>query len=660
MTTARARVCALTAAALGLAVLGVAAPQAPPASAAPAGTPHLPDLQTIIPTDSFSIVDGKDGREFRYTHLIFNSGQGPLQIRPFYRASAGSYLGRQEVVTHDDGAWSVVRRRRVADAFAYHAEHGHFHFPLASFGLFKVAPDGGFGAPVTMSPKVGFCIADSYIYDLDLEHSGAGHDLWGNCADPASLRGISVGGADEYDYRDPGQSVPMTGVPNGTYWFRAISDPHNDFVESDESNNEMDVKVTIRGTSVVAGVTREPDTTPCSATLRSPREGSTRRGVVPLTAGTSVASPARVRYLVDGRSVGSTTGRAPYAVRWRSDRVVDGAHWLAAQVTTRGGRICTSPVVAVTVDNAHGPDHTGPRVRFTDPAAGSTVGGRVAVAVSAADTSGVAEVRFAVDGQRLGRARRHPPYTVVWNSRLVRPGLHTLAARATDRRGNDTVRRLRVRVRYVPPPRRIRVDGSVVARGTGTLDATGLSTSGRDRLLLAFVSYDGPEQAGGQSATVSGAGLTWHLQKRSNSQAGVSEIWSARASRRLTDRTVRAVPQVDQMDGMLSVVAFRDAARVGVAAAAGGSTGAPDFYVPAVKEGSWVFAAGNDWDGATTRVPVTGQRLWRQWLDEDAGDTYWVQSLNRPTTVHRLVTITDTAPTDHRWNYVGAEVVARH
>ena len=46
------------------------------ASAAPAGTTHLPDLQTIIPTDSFSIVQGPAGPEFRYTHLVHNNGPG--------------------------------------------------------------------------------------------------------------------------------------------------------------------------------------------------------------------------------------------------------------------------------------------------------------------------------------------------------------------------------------------------------------------------------------------------------------------------------------------------------------------------------------------------------------------------------------------------------
>lgn len=631
----------------------------PTALSAPAGQTHLPDLQTIIPTDSFSIVDGPDGREFRYTHLVYNGGAGPLQIQPFYSSAAGSYLGHQQLTTHDDADhWSVVSTRPIADAFRFHAEHGHFHFPLASFGLYTVAPGGGVGDPVTMSPKVGFCISDSYIEDTTIEHAGVGHDLWGSCADPTTMRGLSVGGADEYDYRDPGQSVPLAGVPDGTYWFRAVSDPEGDFVESDETNNETDVQVTLAGSTVTVGATRRPDTAPCSSALTAPAAGSTVAGQVRLTSTTSVATPVRVLYLLDGDTVGSTTGAAPYAVDWRSDTVVDGRHWLAARVRTADGRTCTSPVRAITVANAGATDTTGPLVHFTDPEAGSTVGGRVAVAASAADASGVAQVQFLLDHRPLKSARTTPPYAIVWNSRHSSTGRHVLSARATDRTGHTTTRSIRVRVVHEPPPQTIRTDASVVARGTGTLTSPALSTGHAREVVLALVSYDGPEGAGRQAATVTGAGLTWHLVKRSSSQSGSSEVWAARTRHRLTGGTVRAVPQADGFDGMLSVLSFHHAAKVGVASAAGAPSGAPDFYVPAVQEGSMVVAAGNDWDGAVARTPVAHQVLRRQWVDSATGDTFWVQSLARPTTAHRLVTIRDVAPTDHQWNYVGVEVVA--
>ena len=98
---------------------------------------------------------------------------------------------------------------RVPDAFVFHAAHGHFHFPLAAFGLYAVAPDGGIGAPVAVSPKNGFCIDDSYIYDNTVVHAGAFIGTKGSCADPTTLRGLTVGAADEYDFRDPGPGDPV-------------------------------------------------------------------------------------------------------------------------------------------------------------------------------------------------------------------------------------------------------------------------------------------------------------------------------------------------------------------------------------------------------------------------------------------------------------------
>src|SRR4051812_19752806 len=64
---------------------------APGALAAPAGTTHYPDLQTVIPTTAFSVVQGTDGREFRYTHLVYNAGPGPLEIQPQYSDASGNY-----------------------------------------------------------------------------------------------------------------------------------------------------------------------------------------------------------------------------------------------------------------------------------------------------------------------------------------------------------------------------------------------------------------------------------------------------------------------------------------------------------------------------------------------------------------------------------------
>jgi hypothetical protein len=183
------------------------------------------------------------------------------------------------------------------------------------------------------------------------------------------------------------------------------------------------------------------------------------------------------------------------------------------------------------------------------------------------------------------------------------------------------------------------------------------STTSPTELLVAFVAYDGPSTAA-QTATVSGAGLPWQLAKRSNAQHGTAEIWVANATDFLTSVTVTSQPATTGYHGSLTVIAFTNAAGVGVVGQASAPSGAPDIFLPGVLAGNWVFAAGNDWDRAVGRTPVSGQVLVHQRVDTQIGDTYWVQSTAAPSTADGLVDIHDNAPTNDRWNYVAVEIVA--
>jgi hypothetical protein len=843
------------------------------ALAAPAGTTHYPDLQTVIPTTSFSVVQGTDGREFRYTHLVYNAGPGPLEIQPQYNGAAGSYQGQQKLYTHNAAnQWSLVSSLRVPDAFVFHAAHGHFHFPLAAFGLYAVAPDGGVGAPIAVSPKNGFCIDDSYIYDNTVVHAGAFVGTKGSCADPTSLRGLTVGAVDEYDFRDPGQAIPFAGVPDGTYWFRAISDPNNDLAEANEANNETDVKVTVAGSTVTAGQVLHPDTTPPPISWAAPADGARVSGNVPLSASTTAAGGGGVQFLVDGNVVGSAASN-PYALSWNSTTVVDGEHWVAARTTDAQGRTNTTTPVALNVSNATPPpvpgllsidatksvdgrgtvttpalgatqagdvlvafvssdgpgsqtatvsgggltwslvrransipgtaeiwkataagsaatttvtstqsrtgydqsltvvafagaagvgassgasagtgapratltttaagawvfgtgndydgatartlgggqtmrhqwldtgsgdtfwaqsqtsptaaagtvvpiddaapsnhqwnlasvevlpgsqsppplDGAAPQVTVTDPKAATTISGIVALGATASDNVGVTSVQFKVDGQAVGAAVTTPPFQAAWDTRTASAGSHTVTAEASDAAGNTGVSPgVTVTVdNSAPPPATLAIDRLVVRHAKGTLASPALTTPTAGDALLAFVAFDGPNAAAAQSATVTGAGLTWTLVKRSNSQAGTSEIWSAKAVGTLTNQTVTATPLRSGFDGSLTVIAYRNASGTGVAGASGAASGAPDIYLPGVATASWVFAVGNDWDRAVARTPVAGQQLQDQWIDTASGDTFWVQSTAAPNSAPGLVTIHDNAPTNDRWNYAAVEV----
>jgi len=530
------------------------------ADAAPAGQLHLPDLQSLIPLDEMSITQDATGRVFQYTHVITNLGDGPLEIQPSYDPATDTALGVQRIYTHDNaGSWSIAQQRPIVGRFIYHAVHGHYHYPLAEFGLYSVKADGSIGTPVVMSPKVGFCIADSAKFDGSLPHVDAFHYSGGACTDPRSTLGISVGYGDVYDHRDAGQSIPAGGLADGTYWFRSVADPDNYLLEKDETNNITDVKVQVTGNTV----------------------------------------------------------------------------------TVIGGPV-------------H-PSSAPPTVSLTAPAAG-TVAGTTTLSATAGDSSGIASVQFLLDGAPLGPPDTTAPYTLPWDTTTVPDCGHTLAAKATNGRGaRGTTAATQVVVTNGGGGQVLAADVTRFADGKGAVTTPAFTTATPGELLVAFVASDGGNP--GQTATVSGAGLTWTLAKRANAQLGTAEVWTARAPGALTNVQVTSTPSQANFDESLTVETFAGAAGIGATAAGSAATGAPGVALTTTADGSWVHGVGNDWDGAVARTPRSGQELVHQWVDTDVGDTFWSQrtsAVSRGTAV--AVTLGATAPTNHRWNMAAVEV----
>lgn len=340
-----------------------------PQAVQPPPTLNYPDLTDIIPPGEISVVGTGANRVFQYTHDTFEAGTGPLEIQPVYNPASGNYQGVQHIYSvNASGKLVVSQSIPVAGAFVFDADHGHFHFPFASYGLYNSNVDGTIGGLIAFSTKVGFCIDNSFIYDSFLPNDG--FDSFGSCGDPTTLRGLSIAAVDEYDQTDEGQAITIGTLPDGVYWLRAIVDPNNYLAESDKSNNETDVQLSITGNTVqILQLVKPVLPAPPAIMLTSPSTSSVS-GIVQLGASTPATSGPGVQFLVDGLPFGSVVPNAPYVLAWDTTKVQNGTHWLAAQVTDPTAIIGTSPVVSVTVANN---DTTPPTVQILSPASGSTV-----------------------------------------------------------------------------------------------------------------------------------------------------------------------------------------------------------------------------------------------------------------------------------------------
>jgi hypothetical protein len=315
---------------------------------------------------------------------------------------------------------------------------------------------------------------------------------------------------------------------------------------------------------------------------------------------------------------------------------------------------------SVAVLSQTSPGVTPPTVAMTSPADGSAVSGTVTLQATASATApaSVTSVQYLLDGQPLGGPVTAAPYTFSWAVGSTPLGAHLLSARVTDTDGNVGTSPVRsVTVVSGGGSGGVAIDQSVTKTGVGTLTTAAFSTASAGETVLAFVASDGPPAAGKQTATVSGAGLAWHLVRRSNGRPGDAEIWTATAASKLASAAVTATPAAGGFGQQLTVLTFENAGGAGASAAAAAASGAPQVSLTATAAGSLAYAVGNDYDHAIGRTTSPGQSLVSQWVNTGTGDTYWVQGTNATSSAAgQGITLSDSAPTADQWNLAAVEV----
>jgi len=199
----------------------------PPAAAA---ADRLPNLRAARPSD-FHIATLNGRRLLRFTSILVNVGAGPIEVLA-RRPSAGSPWLVQQVIDDDAGG----ERRVDTDVTLRYAGDGHDHWHVERMVAYHLWSSRGTRA----DRKVGFCFFDTTHWAPSLPRSPGSRyyrEAWCGARNALTSRtGISVGWADTYGWRLAFQWIDITGLPGGSYTVRAMSDPRESFLETDETD----------------------------------------------------------------------------------------------------------------------------------------------------------------------------------------------------------------------------------------------------------------------------------------------------------------------------------------------------------------------------------------------------------------------------------------
>jgi hypothetical protein len=206
-----------------------------------AQTDLLPNL-VPLPAQEFSVLQDTTNHRtlLRFGTVNTNVGLGPLELH------AGGINGTgQEVkqrIYRSDGSFYD----RLAGTMTYHPQHNHFHFNnFARYTLTSLSDPTGSGQT---SEKTSFCVEDTNAIDLSLP--GAPRSGVYTTCNP-DVQGLSVGWGDRYGPNLDGQSIDITGDPEGDYHLTIETDPASSdsaagqLLETNETDNVSCIRLHI-------------------------------------------------------------------------------------------------------------------------------------------------------------------------------------------------------------------------------------------------------------------------------------------------------------------------------------------------------------------------------------------------------------------------------
>jgi len=217
-----------------------------------AQTDLLPNLAPL-PASEISVAKVNNRTLLRFAAVNTNVGLGPLELR------AGGIDGTGQQVFQRIYRSDATFYDRLAGTMTYHPQHNHFHFN--NFARYTLTRLGDVAGPAQTSEKTSFCVEDTTQIDLGLP--GAPRSGVYTTCNP-DVQGLSVGWGDRYGPSLDGQSIDITGDPEGDYHLTIETDPPSQsdssdgvpgqLAETDDSDNVSCIRLHINPATFLAQV----------------------------------------------------------------------------------------------------------------------------------------------------------------------------------------------------------------------------------------------------------------------------------------------------------------------------------------------------------------------------------------------------------------------